>query len=46
MKKKSLLQKMVLSKSVVLADWMAMKPYNQVLPNYDTFYVQQCQKVL
>lgn len=45
MKKKSLLQKMVSSKSVVLSDWMAMKPYNQAIPNYDTFYVQQCQKV-
>jgi hypothetical protein len=46
MKNKSLLQKMVSAKSVVLADWLAMKPYNQAIPNYDTFYVQQCQKVL
>lgn len=45
MKKKSLLQKMVSSKSVVLSDWMAMKPYNQAIPNYDTLYVQHCQKV-
>lgn len=46
MKNKSLLQKMVSAKSVVLADWLAMKPYNQAIPNYDTFYVQQCQKVM
>jgi hypothetical protein len=46
MKKKSLLQKMVSSKNVTLSDWLALKPYGQAVPNYDTFYVQRCQEVL
>jgi Protein of unknown function (DUF3843) len=46
MKKKSLLQKMVSSKNVVLADWLSLKPYGQPVANYDVFYLKQCQEVL
>ena len=45
MKKKSLLQKIMSANIVSLSDWLAMKPYKHPIPNYDSFYVMQCQEV-
>ena len=45
MKNKSTLQKLTASNSVILKDWLAMKPYDNPIPKYDMFYLNQCQKV-
>ena len=45
MRHKSFLQKMTAPKQVTLADWLAMKPYDTPIANYDSFYLQQCQTV-
>jgi Protein of unknown function (DUF3843) len=45
MRNKSFLQKFTVPKQVTLADWLAMKPYDTPINNYDNFYLQQCQKV-
>ena len=44
MKKKPFLQKLTGS-NVTLKEWMAMKPYDAPIFNYDAFYVKQAQDV-
>jgi hypothetical protein len=46
MKKKSLTQRILSTNTITMADWLAMKPYNNPIVNYDNFYVKQCQTVL
>ena len=45
MKKKSIVQKIFAANQVVLKDWLAMKPYDAPVHNYDVFYLKQCQTV-
>jgi hypothetical protein len=45
MKKRPIVQKIMAANQVTIKDWLAMKPYDAPVHNYDIFYVKQCQTV-